>query len=135
MTGSGARGGASVRQALWRGMNRRCPHCGHGAIFVRWITTHVSCSTCGLVYLRNQGDTWLYWILMDRVPIFLGIVAIYFGFRVTTWISGLLFFTAMAGPLIATMPHRQGLAIALNYLSRLHFRDPSDPLPEPSDPD
>ena len=72
---------------------------------------------------------------MDRVPIFLGIVAIYFGFRVTNWVNGLLFFGAMAGPLIATMPHRQGVAIALNYLSRVYFRDPSDTLPEPVDED
>ena len=124
-----------IRQTLWRGLRRRCPHCGRGAIFVRWIRTHTSCSSCGLVFLPNQGDIWLYWILMDRVPIFLGIVSIYFGFRVTGWVSGLLFFGAMAGPLIATMPHRQGLAIALNYLSRVYFRDPSDVLPAPIDPD
>ena len=114
-------------------MHRRCPHCGQGQLFARWITPHRACSVCGLVYLRNQGDTWLFWILMDRVPIFLGIVAIYFGFRVTNWVTGLLFFGAMAGPLIATMPHRQGIAIALNYLSRVHFRDPSDQLPDRSD--
>jgi len=39
------------------------------------------------------------------------------------------FFSAMVVPLIATMPHRQGVAVALNYLSRVYFRDPSDELP------
>ena len=34
--------------------------------------------------------------------------------------------TAMAVPLVLTIPHRQGLAIALDYLSRVHFPDPSD---------
>jgi hypothetical protein len=42
---------------------------------------------------------------------------------------GLLFFGGMSVPLVATMPHRQGVTIALNYLSRVYFRDPSDALP------
>ena len=84
---------------------------------------------CGLVFVRNQGDIWLFWILMDRVPLFIGIVLIYFGFQITHWSIGLLFFLGMAGPLVATMPHRQGVAIALSYLSRVYFRDPSDELP------
>ncbi len=96
---------------------------------MRWITTHERCRVCGLVFVRNQGDTWLFWILMDRVPLFLGIVAIYFGFQVSDWRTGTAFFLAMAGPLLATMPQRQGIALALSYLSRVYFRDPSDDLP------
>ena len=37
----------------------------------------------------------------------------------------------MAAPLVATMPQRQGVAIALIYLPRVYFRDPSDDLPPP----
>ena len=113
-------------------MRRRCPHCGEGPLFSRWIRFHPHCSRYGLVYLRNQGDTWLYWIVMDRIPILAGIAAIYFGFRITGFLSGLLFFLAIAGPLFATMRERQGLALALSYLSRVWFRDPSDTLPPPS---
>ena len=31
------------------------------------------------------------------------------------------------------MPQRQGAAVALNYLSRIYFRDPSDALPDAID--
>ena len=98
-----------VRTVLWRGVRRRCPHCGQGPLFSRWITFHPRCANCGLVFLRNQGDTWLYWIVLDRIPIGAGIVAIYFGFRITGFVSGMLFFLAIAGPLFATMPQRQGV--------------------------
>lgn len=118
-----------VRTVLWRGVRRRCPHCGRGPLFVRWITFHERCAVCGLVLLRNQGDTWLFWIVMDRIPILAGIAAIYFGFRITGWLSGLLFFLAIAGPLVLTMPQRQGVALALSYLSRVWFPDPSDEMP------
>ena len=118
---------------VWRGVRRRCPHCGRGPLFVRWVTLHRRCSACGLVYLRDQGDAWFFWIVMDRIPILLGIAAIFFGFRITTWLNGLGFLLAVAGPLVATMPQRQGVAVALAYLSRVYFRDPSDALPAPLD--
>ena len=44
-----------------------------GPLFVRWITLHDRCNVCGLRYLRNQGDTWLCWIVMDRIPIAVGL--------------------------------------------------------------
>ena len=122
-----------ILPTVWRGVRRRCPHCGRGPLFVRWITLHRQCADCGLVYLRNHGDIWFFWIVMDRIPILVGIAAIFFGFRITSWLNGLGFFLAIAGPLIATMPQRQGAAVALSYLSRVYFRDPSDALPEPVD--
>ena len=35
-------------------------------------------------------------------------------------------FFAVATPLLLTIRERQGLALSLDYLSRLYFRDPSD---------
>ncbi len=111
---------------------RRCPHCGQGPVFVRWMTMHDTCSVCGLRYLRNQGDTWLYWIVMDRIPLAVGLILfVFFGVNALTWQSGLLFFGSLAIPLVIAMPQRQGLAIAMNYLSRVYFPDPSDTFPPP----
>lgn len=91
---------------------------------------HDRCTECGLQYLRNQGDTWLYWVVMDRIPIAIGLILIvFFGLRVASWQAGALFFGSMAVPLVATMPQRQGVAVALNYLSRIYFPDPSDEMP------
>ncbi len=90
------------------------------------------CGHCGLVFLRNPVDVWLFWIIGDRFPLAVGIAVIYLGFRVTDWVTGTAFFLAMVVPLIGTMPHRQGVALALNYLSRVHLPDPSDELPPPA---
>jgi uncharacterized protein (DUF983 family) len=119
-----------IMTVLSRGVRRRCPHCGRGPVFVRWMTMHETCGVCGLQYLRNQGDTWPYWIVMDRIPLAIGLILIvFFGVHTLSWLAGLLFFGSLAVPLVVTMPQRQGLAIALNYLSRVHFRDPSDEIP------
>ena len=91
---------------------------------------HERCRSCGLVYLRNPGDTWGFWIIGDRIPIAIGIVILFFGFRTTDWRILVSFFAAMVVPLVATMEYRQGVAIALNYLSRVYMPDPSDEMPE-----
>jgi uncharacterized protein (DUF983 family) len=112
-----------------RGARRRCPHCGEGPLFKGWFTMFDACPVCRLVYERNHGDTWFFWILSDRIPIGAGIVLLYFGFRATTWLSAAIFLLAMVVPLIWSMPYRKGIAIALAYLSRVYLPDPSDELP------
>jgi len=66
---------------------------------------------------------------MDRIPIAFGIAAIFFVFRISHWIEGVIFFCAVTVSIVVTMPQRQGFAIALNYLSWVYVRDPSDLLP------
>lgn len=65
-------------------------------------------------------------LILDRIPILIGVAAIYFGFRATNWMAAAAFTVALALPLIATMRNRQGLALALDYLSRVYLPDPSD---------
>ncbi|HVR38238.1 MAG TPA: DUF983 domain-containing protein [Thermoanaerobaculia bacterium] len=115
-----------VRDVLRRGLKRRCPRCGEGPLFVRGIRVHERCSACGLHFQRNHGDTWIWVILLDRLPIAAAIVAIYFGFSITTWAHALGFVIALLVPLIATVRERQGLAIALDFLTRVYLPDPSD---------
>jgi uncharacterized protein (DUF983 family) len=70
-----------------RGARRTCPNCGLGPLFARWFTLRHDCPVCKLVYLRNQGDTWLFWVIMDRIPIALGLILIvFFGLRVSSWV-------------------------------------------------
>ena len=43
---------------------------------------------------------------------------------------GLAAFIAMIALLVWTSPNRWGVGIALHYLSRVFWPDPSDPVPE-----
>ncbi len=57
-----------ISTALRRGLRKRCPHCGEGPLFSGW--SHLErCSVCGLVFVRNPGDTWAFTIIGDRLPI------------------------------------------------------------------
>ncbi|HEX8170857.1 MAG TPA: hypothetical protein VF824_09995 [Thermoanaerobaculia bacterium] len=111
---------------LRRGLRQRCPRCGEGALFRKWIHAHERCPVCGVVYLRNYGDIWMFVIITDRIPIFFGIVAVYFGYQSLSKFAAALFFIALTVPIVATMKARQGLAIALDYVWRIYMPDPSD---------
>lgn len=113
-------------ETLRRGWQRRCPRCGEGPLFRRGITAYERCSECHLLYQRNYGDTLGFMIITDRIPILFGIAAVYFGFSSTSWVVATAFFAALAIPLLATIRQRQGLALALDYLSRVYVPDPSD---------
>jgi uncharacterized protein (DUF983 family) len=113
---------------LGRGVRGKCPRCGEGALFAKWVKTLDRCSVCDLVYQRNYGDIWMFTNIMDRLPLLFGIAALFFGFRVTDIWSGALFLAMMVGPMAATVRHRQGLALALDYLWRVRINDPQDDL-------
>jgi uncharacterized protein (DUF983 family) len=115
-----------VRTVLSRGIRGKCPRCGEGALFAKWVKTKLRCEVCDLVFQRNFGDIWMFTNIMDRLPIAIGIVALFFGFRVTNVWSGALFLGSMVVPMAATVRHRQGLALALDYLWRVRINDPLD---------
>jgi uncharacterized protein (DUF983 family) len=112
--------------ALRRGLRRRCPRCGEGALFQRGIRTHERCPVCGLLYQRDRGDTWLFMIITDRIPLLIGIAAVYFGFHPQTPLAVTAFFGGLALAIFGTIRERQGLALAIDYLVRAWVSDPGD---------
>jgi uncharacterized protein (DUF983 family) len=120
---------APALTALRRGLARRCPHCGQGALFHGG--EHLRrCSVCGLVYERNQGDTWAFTIIGDRLPIALMIAIVYFGIGRAHMAMAIAAFVVMTGILFWTAQNRWGLGIALHYLSRVYWPEEQDPIPK-----
>lgn len=119
-----------IRTALWRGLRNRCPHCGKGRLFSGWSDLE-RCSSCGLIFTRNPGDTWAFTIIGDRLPIAAIIVGIYVGVMRSRPVLGWALVVAAVALLIWTAPNRWGAGIALHYLSRVYWPDPADPIPPP----
>jgi uncharacterized protein (DUF983 family) len=117
-----------LKVLLWRGVRKKCPQCGQGPLYRRWMMLHERCPVCGLQYLANRGDLWGPLVLLDRVLFIIPLVVLFY-FRVLnatlpvllTIGANLLFL------LIYTMPHRNGISLAIDYLIRLKSGD----LPEP----
>jgi uncharacterized protein (DUF983 family) len=123
----------SIGTALRRGLRKRCPHCGEGRLFSGSSQVE-RCSVCGLVFVRNPGDTWAFTIIGDRLPISVMIVLIYFGVMRSYPVPGLALMILMVALIVWTAPNRSGAGIALHYLSRVYWPDPADPVPPPRAP-
>jgi uncharacterized protein (DUF983 family) len=116
--------------ALRRGLRKRCPHCGEGRLFSGW--SHLGrCSICGLVFEPNPGDTWAFTVFGDRLPIAGMVALIYFGVMRSHRALGLAMLVVLTALVVWTAPNRWGAGIALHYLSRVYWPDPTDPLPPP----
>src|SRR5689334_3309625 len=70
-----------LRTLLWRGWRKKCPQCGQGALYKRWLTLHERCPVCGLQYLANQGDLFGALMFLDRVLFIIPLIVLFY-FRV-----------------------------------------------------
>ena len=113
-------------RALKRGLARRCPHCGHGALFGKWFTLNERCAFCGLRFEQRPGDTWALWLIFDRVFLGVLIILVFLIFRSTSWLLAGAVMVLVVAPLIWTMPHRMGICLAFDYLSRLFWGQASE---------
>lgn len=109
---------------LNRGAHKKCPHCGKGPLFRRWIELHDRCSVCGIKYLENEGDLWGYLLIADRALFILPLVAmIYF----QTYNPNSIWFFAIGGSVLLgfiwSMPHRTGMSLAIDYYMRRKSSD------------
>ena len=116
---------ARIWTAVLRGARRRCPRCGSGPIFLRWIEVRERCPACGLRYLENQGDLWGYLLFIDRALFLFPIVVVMYlrlldPHAIWFWI----FIVGMMYFLVASMPVRNGIGVALDWLVRTRGKDP-----------
>jgi hypothetical protein len=120
----GKRGPHFIATVLRRGLRRRCPHCGQGPLFLGWGHHVEKCPVCGLVYERNPGDTWAFTGIGDRIP---GSVHQSHLLRRVAIVSGVGLRDSRDVRRPARVdPDRWGVGIALHYLSRVYWPDPSD---------
>ena len=120
----------AIGTALRRGLRKRCPHCGEGPLFSGW--SHIDrCSSCGLVFVPRPGDTWAFTIIGDRLPLGAMIALIYFGVVRSYPMLGMTMLVVVLALAVWTSPNRWGAGIALHYLSRVYWPDPTDPIPPP----
>ena len=110
-----------------RGIARRCPRCGKGKVFKRWVTLYDNCGECGLQYLRDQGDLWGYLLFVDRAMfVFPLVVMFYFGWwnPNSVWYWGAI--AALIAGMVYTIPHRNAISVGLDYMVRTRTEDRPD---------
>lgn len=116
-----------LRTLLARGFRKKCPRCGKGALFCGWNRLNDRCPVCDFKYLENEGDLWGYLLIVDRALFLFPIIVLLY-FRLSNPNSG--WFYLIGGTLVFllvyTLPHRNGMNLALDYYFRRKWGDLSD---------
>lgn len=108
----------SNRQLLWRALRLRCPRCGEGRIFRRWLTytEYHNCPLCGLVYdPRGESLAFMYLSTAFITGLFFIVLLTVPPRNLAVYRAGLV--AAALALYLSTMPLRKSLAIALNYFN------------------
>lgn len=118
----GDAGKRSVARAIQRGMAKKCPQCGVGALFDGYTRVKESCSHCGLDFSGHRAD--------DAPPymtiLVVGHIAIPLALAVKTLFDpplGLqfLFWTPVVlGSSAGLLPIAKGGLIGLQWANRMH---------------
>lgn len=45
-----------MKPAMWRGLKRKCPNCGEGAMFDGYLTVRDTCTVCGQELHHHRAD-------------------------------------------------------------------------------
>lgn len=70
---------------LGRGLLRRCPNCGAGGLFRRWVMMRPSCPRCHLVFDRGEQDAFLGGYVVNFVTAEFTIALIAFAVVLQSW--------------------------------------------------
>ena len=112
-------GPPKLRTLVWRGWHKKCPQCGQGDLYQKWMRLHEHCPACGLRYLESQGDLIGPLVLLDRVLFLVPLAAL---FCFAGWHPNRLLLVLLGGAaaflLLYTMPNRNGVSLAIDYLLR-----------------
>lgn len=114
-----------LRAVLAHAVRCRCPRCGKSRIYAGWIHLRDLCPACGLRLAARQPDAWFAIYLSTAaltgigilLIVILGLVRMSLAVRLSAACAG-------CAVIVATLPVRKSLAIAIDY-----WTGPDDPAP------
>jgi uncharacterized protein (DUF983 family) len=114
-------------QAMWRGLRGRCPSCGKGRLFARYLKVRDHCEACGEALHHHRAD--------DAPPYFTIFIAghllvpLVLGFE-QAFVPPLWLHAAIWGPVtvamcLALLPPVKGTIVGLQWALYMHGFDPN----------
>ncbi|MEO3385956.1 DUF983 domain-containing protein [Mesorhizobium sp. CAU 1741] len=120
--GRGLDGQRSVMQAMARGFMGRCPHCGKGRLFGRFLKVADSCDACGEAYHHHRADdlpAYLVIFVVGHVVVgaFMGAEQM---FTLSTWQHLAIWAPLTLIACVALLQPTKGAVVGLQWALRMH---------------
>ena len=125
----------AVWPALRRGWNQRCPACGDGALYGKYLKVVETCATCGQdLHHHRADDAPPYFTMTIVAHVVVGaLLLVEKRFQPSLWVHALLWGPAILLLSLWLLPRIKGALIGQQWAMRMHgFGSAPDPsLPEP----
>lgn len=120
--GGSAGGERSLMRSMGRGFMGRCPHCGNGKLFGRFLKVAESCNVCGEQYHHHRADdlpAYLVIVIVGHAVVgaFLGMDSI---FHLSTWQHLAIWAPITLVSCIALLQPTKGAVVGLQWALRMH---------------
>lgn len=110
---------------MWRGARGRCPHCGTGRLFYRYLKVRPTCEACGIDlgrYPSDDGPAYFTILLVGHLVILpLLLFPIVWQAPPAIVVPAVLF--PLIGLTLVMLPRTKGAVIGLLYVMKVHRED------------
>ena len=120
-------------RALWRGLSQRCPSCGTGQLFGRYLKVRDRCPACGEALHHHRADDAPAYFTILLVGHFVvgGVLALERGLSPPTWVQLAIWLPLTLLSCLFLLPRVKGALVALQWALYMHGFDPTR-APDPS---
>lgn len=123
----------NVRRALSRGWNQKCPNCGEGKLYGKYLKVNDLCPACGTELFHQRADDAPPYFVMTITAhvIVAGIIIVERLYSPPTWVQLAIWMPALILLSLWLLPRVKGSLVGYQWALRMHgFGDPNEDKPE-----
>ncbi|MGO4853299.1 DUF983 domain-containing protein [Phaeovulum sp. W22_SRMD_FR3] len=108
--------------AIKRGLRLKCPRCGEGALFYRYLKVQPECPCCGLDLTPQRADDGPAYLVILVVCHLAGFMMaiLWESFRMEPIVMASLMSVFVTVVALALLPSAKGLFVAVQWANRMH---------------
>jgi uncharacterized protein (DUF983 family) len=112
----------SRSRALWRGFTMRCPNCGQGSLFGRFLKVVDHCAVCGEDYSGQQADDFPAYLVIVVIGhlVIPAVLIVEELFAPPIWLQYLIWLPSVALGALALIQPTKGAVVALQWQLGMH---------------
>ncbi|MEL6683030.1 MAG: DUF983 domain-containing protein [Pseudomonadota bacterium] len=111
-----------MRPALVNGLRCRCPHCGNGHLYVRYLKVTDTCDTCGEELHHHRADDGPAYLTILLVAHIIGfaIHIMWVAWRPEPWVMATVLSVGAVALSLVLLPRLKGMIVGIQWARRMH---------------
>ena len=112
----------TLTEALRRGFKMRCPNCGEGRLFGRFLKVADHCPACGEVFSHHRADDFPAYLVIVIVGHVLVPAALFVevAYSPPTWLHALIWLPLTAISAVALLQPVKGAVVGMQWQTGMH---------------